>query len=144
MYDHRRVDENLSEQFAYVHLGGKIKDNFVKGGSNFSVSAKEHQIHVTAGKRWIFLGGLIGRDVSATCITYVRNAADEIIYKFTGWQAGATGGMYPTQSLTPPHAADYQPFLILEDSWYIQFNFSANQGAAAIISAIILEIDDPT
>jgi len=113
-----------------VTIHGRIKYQYVKGGSNFSVSTTNHRITVPNGRKWIVQGGIVNRDVSAAVTVRIYNAADELLHNLLDVGAG-TGVSYYPQNLKKD--------IMLDEGWYIVFAFTVAQGATAEISLTYLE-----
>lgn len=121
-------------------MDGEIISNKVKGASNFSDSTSLHKIPVPTGKRWVLFGGCVNRDASQALDIIVYDADDDPVY-FLDNDSAATG-LYP---YPPSQQAELtmcaQPFILLA-GWYISFSFGGAQGAAATISAVVLELPE--
>jgi len=89
---------------------------------------------VPAGKRWILLGGVINRDVSATVKAYARDVSGNIILKMGDEAAGTGYSHYPETAFwigTP---------LVLDSSEDVYLQFNVAQGGSAWATCVVLEV----
>ena len=125
------------EVFAHVFIGGKIKDNYeadATGATAHWPDTTHYKATVPAGKRWIFIEGVVKPDANATITGHILNDDDEVIAFLCSIGATTALQLYPTSGLKnwiPMKAGDY-----------VQLTFGAAQGANAYASAIIVELDE--
>ena len=93
------------------------------------------------GKRWFLLGGVVLRDVSATCAIMLYDAANKIIQRIASETAGTTAFAYPSQTAVAAAQAPVGTLLILDVGEYLQMTFGAAQSTAAYASCVVLEVD---
>jgi len=119
-------------------LGGKLIDQKVVGGLNFSTDQKNHEMTVPTGKRWLLFCVCVDPDVASTIDVQVRDAADVRLASVGSQAAGVSPISFPDNGANGELDGGAYP-IPLKATDYIKFIFDANQTAAATITAIIIE-----
>ena len=106
-------------------------------GGGLWTTTTTYKIVCPTGKRWVLIGGVINRGVSATVNVIVYNASDEPI-QFLYYAAASTGTSgYPSST----NAGNGVP--ILDVGEYVLATFGAAQNAASYMTCLVLEVPYP-
>jgi len=126
-------------------MARKLSVRLVDATDNAATNLKFHsttnaQILCPTGKRWFVIGGITSRDANETLDITVKNASDDIIMWLED-SAAATGvSSWPSSVAATKHFV-HSELLVLDPGEYIKVAFGGAQGAAAVFTYNILEID---
>lgn len=95
-------------------------------------STTEHTVVVPANERWFLLGGVVNKDVSATQIVTIENAADQVIRSLCVHSAAAGKGEFPSINSSVSNAAPV-PYYIMDAGMKLHIVIGAAQGVGAYI-----------
>lgn len=117
----------------------QVNDAYVLNGANFSVSTTEHRIYVPAGRvKWLFsCTALQSNAAGSNIIITVYDELNRYVALLANRAAVADGIRINVPDAT---AGELQRFPYpLKAGWYIQFLYSAAQGALAQINVDYVE-----
>lgn len=109
------------------------------GGGLWSTT-QLYKATVPAGKRWLFLGGIIDRSDAATCAVTIRNDADKNVFQIDDYPSATTVVAVPSGQVAVGSVKPLGPYF-MDAGWYFNISFSVAQGAAAYVSMAVLEFD---
>lgn len=115
-----------------IEAGKMVPVHILNATTNWD-STTEHTIVVPVNERWLLLGGVVSRNVSATAIVTIENSADQVIRSLCVHPAATGKGEFPSSDESVSNAAP-QPFYIMDAGMKLHILCGAIQGAGAYIS----------
>jgi len=123
--------------FAFTFPGGKLLDKYILVGSDET----EEKLTVPNGKRWLFFGGAVKPDTSAAVLVELCNSDDKVILTILPTATAGTAILSMLEQRSVATNPALYAGLPMKAGDYLKITFGAAQGAAAYVTAIVLEAD---
>lgn len=126
---------NIADQWLYAKKIDNYEIDPVAGLKVLWTSTIAFKATVPAGKRWIFLGGIVDRNVSSTLTGHIRSKADKYLRTLIE-ETAATG-----EKFYPEYVYGWPTPIIMDAGDYIHLHFGTAQDAGSWATAQVLELN---